>query len=106
MRIVLSPNQPKFLKKINSEDLKDKDILAQMLFIYVLNNGKYSSYYYSSGTKSETDMGVLIREKKFVNVVGKELLSENLEYLPENIIECIVSENKDIFVETLKQLLK
>ena len=106
MKVRLSKNISSFVEKIKSKDLKDKDILSEMLFLYVLNNGKYSSYYYSSGTKTESEIGSLIKDKEFVSVVGKDFLRENLECLPENIIECVISENQSIFIDTLKQLLK
>lgn len=105
MRINVHQDINNLKDKINSANLKEESQLKEMLFLYFLNFGNFSNHSYRRTTDFETIIGKSFKENTFIESFGKEFLKENIRCLPHNIIEQLVLERKDKFVEVLKQIL-
>jgi len=91
--------------KINGSNLKKESELKEMLFLYFLNFGNFSGHSYRKTTDFESIISKSFKENMFIESFDKEFIKQNIRCLPNNVLEQLVSERMDKFLDTLKQVL-
>lgn len=91
--------------KINESNLKKESELKEMLFLYFLNFGNFSGHSYRKATDFEDVISKSFKENMFIESFDKEFIKQNIKCLPHNVIEQLVSERTDKFLDILKQVL-